>query len=164
MRKLLSSLLLLAGLFVFQSPSQAGWEAGSWAGVRLIPLDLTIRRPAIGATSTEGLVLINPTAAAAGAQQISPRLRWTGHGWKTNATAGDQVVDWIAELVPVQGAANPQARLDFNYQINGGGYQATPVMSLLNNNLGLGTKVPIELLHLKGDTPSIRLENTATGL
>jgi len=127
-------------------------------------LSETLSRVSLGTTSTDGLVLINPTASAAGAQQISPRLRWTGHGWKTDATASDQVVDYIAELVPVQGAANPQARLDFNYQINGEGYQATPVISLLNNNLGLGTKVPNELLHLKGDTPSIRLENTATGL
>ena len=151
MRKLLSSLLLLAGLFVFQPPSQAGWEAGSWAGVRLIPLDLTIRRPSIGTTSTDGLILTNPTAAAAGAQQISPRLRWTGQGWKTNATAGSQIVDWKAELVPVQGAANPQARLDFNYQINAGGYQATPTMSLLNGFVGVGTTSPGNKLSVVGN-------------
>src|SRR3990167_10124946 len=107
---------------------------GGWG----LPAILRISRSGMGTTSNEGLVLTNDTPAAAGAQQIAPRLRWTGHGWKTNATAGDQVVDWIAELVPVQGAANPQARLDFNYQINGGGYQATPTMSLLNGNVKIG--------------------------
>lgn len=76
----------------------------------------------IGATSTDGFSLINSTAAAAGAQQWSPRLRFTGQGWKTNATAASQTVDWIAELVPVQGAANPSAALTYSAQINAGAY------------------------------------------
>lgn len=82
----------------------------------------TLRQNAIGTTSTDAILLENTTAATVGAQQWSPRLHWRGQGWKTNATAASQTVDWIAELVPTQGTANPSAELRFSYQTNGGGY------------------------------------------
>jgi len=82
----------------------------------------TARRDGIGASSTDGLILTNATAAAAGAQQYSPRLRLTGQGWKTNATAGSQTVDWIIEAQPVQGTGNPTSNLSIQSQVNGGGY------------------------------------------
>src|ERR1700677_3601459 len=41
----------------------------------------------IGTTSTDGIVLINSTAATASIQQYSPRLHFEGQGWKTAATA-----------------------------------------------------------------------------
>ncbi len=85
----------------------------------------TTTNDAIGTTSTDGIVLINNTAAAAGAQQYSPRLRLTGQGWKTNATAASQTTDWIIQAVPVQGAANPTVDLHFLYQVNGAGYANT---------------------------------------
>lgn len=83
---------------------------------------LSIQKDAIGAASTDGLSLDNNTNAAAGAQQYSPRLRLTGRGWKTNATAASQAVDWILQTVPVQGAANATSYLDFASQISNGGY------------------------------------------
>ena len=76
----------------------------------------------IGAISTDGLLLANPTAAGAGAQKWAPRVHWTGQGWKTNATAGSQSVDFIEELQPVQGAANPTGNLVWSDSINGGAY------------------------------------------
>lgn len=76
----------------------------------------------IGTTSTDGIILQNTTAAAVGAQQYSPRLRLTGSGWKTNATAAAQTVDWIVENQPVQGAAAPTTNLTFASQVNAGGY------------------------------------------
>ncbi len=88
----------------------------------LILRTATSRYDAIGTTSTDGLVLTNATAAAAGAQQYSPRLRLTGQGWKTNATAASQQVDWTIETQPVQGASAPQPNLYIKYQINNGGY------------------------------------------
>jgi len=100
---------------------------------------------AIAATSTDGLLLANTTAATAGAQKWSPRLHFSGRGWKTDATAASQAVDWIAEVVPVQGAAAPQARLDWSYSVNGGGY--TNALSFLNGNVGIGTATPARLLH-----------------
>jgi len=76
----------------------------------------------IGATSTDGVVLTDTTAATSGNQKWSPRVRWTGQGWKTNSTAGSQEVDAIAEIQPVQGAANPTFNWVLSGQINGGGY------------------------------------------
>lgn len=82
----------------------------------------TAQRDGIGATSTDGLILINATAAASGAQQWGPRVRLTAQGFKTNSTAASQTVDWIVENRPVQGAANPSTTLVFASQINGGGF------------------------------------------
>ena len=79
-------------------------------------------RSAIGVTSTDGLTLTNPTAAAAGAQQMPPRIRFDGFGWKTDATAASQAVSFINELLPVQGAAAPTANLLWKYAVNGGAY------------------------------------------
>lgn len=78
----------------------------------------------IGSTSTDAYIIQNTAAATVGAQQWSGRMRWTGAGWKTNATAASQVVDWICEAQPVQGAASPSVNLVFSSQINAGGYSA----------------------------------------
>lgn len=83
---------------------------------------VTVTSDALGTTSTDGVVIKNTTDAAAGAQQISPRLRLTGEGWKTNATAASQVVDWVIENLPVEGAANPTSTLLFKSSINGAAY------------------------------------------
>lgn len=84
---------------------------------------LTQKKDNIGSTSTDGIILQNTTAAAAGAQQWSPRLHWVGSGWKTTGTAS-QTVDYIAELQPVQGTTAPSANWALSYQINGGGYSS----------------------------------------
>ena len=81
---------------------------------------LTAAQTALGTTSTDGLIAQNSTAAAAGAQQISPRMRWRGFGWKTNATAASQSVDWFSELLPVQGAAAPTGLWRLGESIAGG--------------------------------------------
>jgi hypothetical protein len=94
----------------------------------------------IGATSTDGVVLTDTTAATSGNQKWSPRVRWTGQGWKTNATAASQEVDAIAEIQPVQGAANPSFNWVLSGQVNGGGYGAlltVPSGGNLNLNSGL---------------------------
>lgn len=83
---------------------------------------LPISRNGIGTTSTDGLVLRNTTAAAAGAQQYSPRLCWEGRGWKTDATAASQSVVFCAETQPVQGAAAPTGNLIIKAAINGGAF------------------------------------------
>jgi len=78
----------------------------------------------VGVTSADGLVLTNTTAAAAGAQQWSPRLHLTSQGWKTDATAASQTTDWIIENQSVQGAANPTTNLVLSSQLNAAGYTA----------------------------------------
>ena len=101
----------------------------------------------IAATSTNGLVLTNTTAAANNAQQWSPRIHFTGQGWKTTATAASQAVDVIEELQPVQGAASPSGNLIWSSAINGGAY--SPLMTLTTGgNVGIGTTVPGYLLNV----------------
>jgi Chaperone of endosialidase len=90
---------------------------------------LTTNAAGIGSTSTDRVVLQNLTAAGAGAQQWSPRLHFIGQGWKTNATAASQQVEFIAELQPVQGAANPTAFLLFSSQVNAGGFSGQASLS-----------------------------------
>lgn len=90
--------------------------SGTWNS----PTTITTTK-SIGAVSTDGLVLQNTTAAAAGAQQWSPRLHFIAQGWKTTGTAS-VATDWIIENQSVQGAANPTSSLAFLSQIAGGGY------------------------------------------
>jgi hypothetical protein len=77
----------------------------------------------LGTTRADGagLHLRNTTAAAAGAQQISPSIVWEGRGWKTNATAASQSVIFRADVLPVQGAANPTGTWELASEVNGGG-------------------------------------------
>lgn len=89
-----------------------------------IPIEnpVTVTENGIGTTSTDGVVLINNTLAANGAQQYSPRLRWTGAGWNATGSAS-RVVDATAEMVPLQQVSgDPVAALTFSTQVNGGGY------------------------------------------
>ena len=115
-------------LIARQGSSSTGnlFEAQSSSGTVQVSVDnngvITENRPSIGVTSADGIVLQNSTAAAAGAQQYSPRLRLTGQGWKTNATAASQTVDWIGEIIPIQGSANPTSTFTLSSQVNGGGY------------------------------------------
>jgi hypothetical protein len=69
-----------------------------------------------------GLWLANTTLAAAGAQQISPSLVFEGQGWKTNATAGSASVKFGMWVLPVQGAAAPNAQWHLQQSIAGGAY------------------------------------------
>jgi hypothetical protein len=73
-------------------------------------------------TSTDGVVLASSSAASSGNQQFSPRTRWRGFGWKTTATAASQSVDFIAEVQPVQGTANPTGTFAVSASVNGATY------------------------------------------
>jgi len=116
-------------------------------------------RAGIGTTSTDGLILANTTAAAAGAQQYSPRLRYRGAGWKTDATAASQVVDFVTELVPVQGAAAPTGNLNWASSIGGAGYSTRMTLTSAGS-LGIGTTDPLTRLHIVGG--NILLDNDAS--
>jgi hypothetical protein len=125
-------------------------NAGSFSGAAGITTDGNVLTDtqAVGATSTDGIVLATSTAATVGAQKMSPRIRWTGNGWKTNSTAASQAVDFIAEVQPVQGAANPTGKLVFSYQVNGGGFTIGPslgtdgsILTPVNTILSIGIAV-----------------------
>lgn len=86
-------------------------------------LDNIIRTNNLAAnTSGDGIVLINNGVASSGNQMYSPRLRLTGAGWKTQATAASQIVDWAIQTLPVQGVVAPLSKLSFQRQMNGGGF------------------------------------------
>jgi hypothetical protein len=76
---------------------------------------------ALGTTSTARLTLANTTAAAAGAQQVSPSLVFEGQGWKTTATAASQTVRFRENVLPVQGTTNPSGTWQLQSEINNSG-------------------------------------------
>lgn len=83
---------------------------------------LTFTRTGIGAVfglASIGLEITNTTPAALNAQQFSPALVLTGQGWKTNATAASQPVQWILQNSPIQGSTVPTGRLSFLFSANG---------------------------------------------
>lgn len=141
----------------------------------IFTLAQTVQRDGIGTTSTDALVLANTTAAAAGAQQYSPRLRLTGQGWKTNATAASQTVDWAIEAQPAQGAANPSSNLAFLSQINGGGYStllslsttnaanSSGVTLIPNSNFNIQTANSVRIINAIGSTYQFQI-NGQTGI
>ena len=85
---------------------------------------LSVRRDNIGVTqdNSYGIILNNTTAATSGNQQMSPPIVWRGQGWKTNATAASQTVDFRADVLPMQGTANPTGTWQLASSINGGAY------------------------------------------
>lgn len=83
---------------------------------------LTYSKANTANTSVDGLALVNSTTASSGNQGQSPRLRLTGNGWKTTATAASQSTDWVIENKPVQGTTAPTSQLIISSQINGAGY------------------------------------------
>ena len=103
----------------------------------------TITRAGIGVTSTDGLILNNTTAAAVGAQQMSPRVRFDGFGWKTDATAASQAVSFINEMLPVEGASAPTANLLWKYSVNGGAYATRLTLTSAGQLLGVDGTVDI---------------------
>lgn len=127
-----NNLLVVGGLTVNNSNLTLGTpDQGS--------LNISCGNGGIGVTSTDKASIYNNAAAAAGAQQWSGRIRWTGQGWKTAATAGSQEVDFISELQTVQGVNNPTGLLAFSAQVNGAGYaQAFTIDTAGGIQTGLG--------------------------
>ena len=82
-----------------------------------------------------GVLMLNSTAAAAGAQQYSPMLVIEGQGWKTDATAATQEVQFGIQVVPVEGTANPTGESQFFSNINDGGFIK---VGSIGNQAGVG--------------------------
>lgn len=118
-------------------------NAGSFSGSANLLYDaslLTALSAGLGVTQTDtkGIVLTNTTAAALGAQQISPALRLTGQGWQT-FSSGSRTVDFRQYALPVQGNSNPSVTWKLQSQINGGGYSDNFQVSSFNEfSLGTG--------------------------
>jgi len=131
--------------------------------------DITTNSLGTTQTTTSGLLLANTTAAAAGAQQISPELRWRGYGWKTDATAASQSVDFRAHMVPVEGTANPTGRIQFESSINGGAF-ANYMVWTSQGRLGVQTATPSYAFHVSNTSDQVvsrignfQINNSANG-
>lgn len=102
-------------------------NSGAFGGVAGLTVNtstgaITQLQTSLGSTPAAGITLTNTTAAAAGAQQVSPATVWTGQGWKTTATAASQQVDFRAYTLPVQGTSAPTATWKLQSQIASGGW------------------------------------------
>ena len=97
-----------------------GSEGGVATGVVTPTVPFAAYTYGLGTTPHDGLFLANIAPASAGAQQMSSRIRWLGNGWKTNATAASQSVEWTVDLLPVQGSSAPTGNLIFASRINNG--------------------------------------------
>jgi hypothetical protein len=102
---------------------------------------------ALGTTSTARLTLANTTAAAAGAQQVSPSIVLEGQAWKTTATAASQTVRFRENVLPVQGTTNPSATWQLQSEINNSGTWANRV-----------TATSLGVLSVSGDSNTITLD------
>lgn len=97
-------------------------EVGIGTSTPSSKLDVTTTELGVTQTTTSGLALVNTTDAAAGAQQISPAIRWRGNGWKTTATAASQPVDFRSYVYTYQGTSAPNGMLFFDAAVNDGSY------------------------------------------
>ena len=114
-----------------------GSEGGVATGVVTPTVPFAAYTYGLGTTPHDGLFLANIAPASAGAQQMSSRIRWLGKGWKTNATAASQSVEWTVDLLPVQGSSAPTGNLIFASRINNGTLD-NRVWFTSSNGIGLG--------------------------
>lgn len=74
-------------------------------------------------TSTDGINLINSTAASGGATvQISPRTKWCGTAYNSSGGTSSETDCWITEVLPVTVAGATYSNLKFSYSNAGGAY------------------------------------------
>lgn len=71
-----------------------------------------------GTAPSAGLTLTNSTAAALGAQQVSPSIILSGNGWATGG-GGSIATPWQIWALPVQGSSAPTSTLKFQTGIGG---------------------------------------------
>jgi len=100
-------------------------SSGSFAGSANFVWDnsnkkVSINYPGVGTGQQTSLLLTNSTAASAGSQQKSPSLQLQGQGWKTNATAASQSVEWTQQVLPIQDAAAPRSSYYLSSSVAGG--------------------------------------------
>lgn len=111
---------------------------------------------------TSGISLVNTTAAGAGAQQMSPAIKWSGNGWATTPL-NSQPVEFAAYLLPVEAGAAPSANLIFASSINSATY--TPRMTLtsagsLTLTGGITTAGAVSLNTSSGSTSAVSIGGT----
>jgi hypothetical protein len=69
--------------------------------------DVILTEDSLGTTTAAALTIQNTTAAANGAQQVSPMIELAGRGWQAGGVNASQAVKTGFHLIPVQGTAFP---------------------------------------------------------
>jgi len=112
---------------------------------------------------TAGLSLVNGVVAAAGAQQISPPIRRKAFGWKTDATAASQSVEFQDYVLPIQGAAAPTGDWVMQSAINGGTF-GNKLYYSTTGNLSLGVNATASAkLHVRATAnEALLVENSSS--
>jgi hypothetical protein len=110
----------------------------------------------LGTTPTALLTLRNTSAAAAGAQQVSPSIVLEGQGWKTTATAASQTVRFRENVLPVQGTTNPSATYRIQSEINNSG--------TWSDNLTLTSAASIMLLGAGNGTGEVQFGTSSVNI
>ncbi len=121
-----------------------------------------ITKTTVGATityDTDEFFLLNSTVATTGNQQASPALRFTGQGWKTDATAESQAVEYRIFCLPVQGAAAPTGLLSIAVDING-----DDTFSTIFNLTSAGVLSVASQITIAGSTTALAGLNLAVGV
>lgn len=92
---------------------------------------LFLTKNSLGSTQnlSYGLKLENTTAAANGAQQISPALHFSGRGYNSGGAGSSQSIDFVKELLPVQGASGATGKLVTQISRNGAAYSTIHTQS-----------------------------------
>lgn len=139
------------------SANRASMTASAWTTF----IANNVQISAIGTAETTGQIIINASAAAAGAQQYSPMTVWRGQGWRTDATAESQIVLFATQLETVQGAANPSGNFVLKSNVDGAGYierqrwtsnpTGEPVSTITRDAVGVSDA---------SEMAGLRLENT----
>jgi len=88
----------------------------------------------LNTTITPSISLVNTTAATSIQDQISPALRFTSNGWKTNATAASQTDSVDVFLYPASAPASPSAQLRFIPTINGSAVPGLAITGSISGN------------------------------
>ncbi len=108
------------GNLLFRDTTDATYGAAWSSGLTYLSSVLKNAVNGLAATSTDGYVLANETAATAGVPvQQSPRLRFRSNVWNTTAVAANNTDDWWIESVPVSGLT-PSGLLKIVSSLNGG--------------------------------------------
>lgn len=134
-------------------------ETGS--GVAVFGTSPTLTTPAITTSatlsnnnilnvSTDGSIVQNTTAAdATNTAQRSPRIRFIGAGWKTNATAASQQTEWLVENIPFSRAVAPDNALVFT-PVRNGSSSANPLYMCQSDTTSGTTNGPVGFYGLDG--------------
>lgn len=130
-------------------------------GIQVPTSQIEINTSSLGATQTtsSGLALVNPTAATIAVDQVSPAIRFTSQGWKSNAVAASQISDWQLYGSPQTNGAQVSGRMIWRHQVAGGGFSTmmtlfstAGVATLVTANYTATTSVTTPTLTVNGTT------------